>query len=95
MSHVFFPASPNAFHVTINPADRFNNVYADYMPSLDMRLGTFIAQTVDGGYHVDVSALLEFPDESTPPTLLKRNENNDRSHMAGVALEGGFDRITA
>jgi len=64
MSHVFFLSSPGAFHVTINPVDRFNNVYADYMPSLDMRLGTFVAKVDDDGYRVDVPGLLEFLTEN-------------------------------
>lgn len=60
MSHAFFASNPNSFHVTINPADRFNNIFADYMPSLDMRLGTFVAQIDGKGYRVNVPRFLDF-----------------------------------
>jgi hypothetical protein len=64
MAHAFYPANPNALLMTINPADRFNNVFADYMPSFDLRLATFVADTCDGGYRVDIPELLGFVAEN-------------------------------
>ena len=69
MSHVFFASNPDAFHVTLNPADRFNNVFADYMPSFDMRIGTFVTQVTDEGYHVNIPRLLEFLSENSENAL--------------------------
>jgi len=69
MSHVFFASNPGALHVTINPADLFNNVYADYMPSLDMHIGTFVAQIDDEGYRVNIPRLLDFLAENSANAL--------------------------
>ena len=59
MAHVFFVANPDAFHVAINPSDRFNNVFVDYMPSFGARFGTVVAERDGEGYRVNVTQLLE------------------------------------
>jgi len=56
-AHAAFAAAPGALHVTINPADRFNNVFADYMASMQSRLATVVAERDGEGYRVDVASV--------------------------------------
>lgn len=60
MRHGLLAATEGALHVTLNPADRFNNVFADYMPALGSRLGTIVMERAGPDYRVDIPRVLEF-----------------------------------
>lgn len=60
--HAFQAAAPDADHLLINPADRFNNVAAEMVPALGGRTATSIAVSVDGGYEVDIDGVLTLLD---------------------------------
>ena len=60
MTHALLAANEGALHVTLNPADRFNNIFADYMPSLRSRLGAIVMERCDAGYNIDIPHTLEF-----------------------------------
>lgn len=60
MAHGMLAAAEGALHVTLNPYDRFNNVFADYMPALRSRLGTIVMERAGEDYHVDIPRALEF-----------------------------------
>lgn len=58
--HALFPAARGALHVTLNPADRFNNLFADYMPGLGARLATTVIDRDGADYRVDIAGLMDF-----------------------------------
>lgn len=58
--HGLLAAAEGALHVTLNPADRFNNVFADYMPALRSRLGTIVMERDGTDYRVEIPRVLEF-----------------------------------
>ncbi len=68
-NHGLFAARPGALHVTINPADRFNTVFADSVAVFDARLGTVVAPRAEGGYVVDVASVLELLDRYGTPSV--------------------------
>lgn len=57
-NHLFLASRGDALHVTINPADRFNNVFADFIDHTPGQLATTVAIREGDGYRVDVSNLL-------------------------------------
>ena len=57
-NHLFLASRRDALHVTINPADRFNNVFADFIDHTPGQLATTVAIREGDGYRVDVSNLL-------------------------------------
>lgn len=59
LAHALLAASEGALHITLNPCDRFNNVFADYMPSFNFRLGTIVMERVGANYHIDVNHALQ------------------------------------
>ena len=46
----------------INPADRFCNIWSDYLGLLGGRMGTVVAEKDGDGYRVDIPHLLDFAD---------------------------------
>lgn len=62
--HAHFGAAADALIVTINPADRFNNIAADMVPALGQRLATIVAPRDGGGYRVDIDRLLALIDRA-------------------------------
>lgn len=58
--HGFLGAPRGALMLTINPADRFNNVLADLAPMLDHRVATIVADRTGPGYTVDIPRLIAF-----------------------------------
>ena len=56
------PADTKTRFVIINPADRFNNVWSDYLGLLGGKMGTVVAEKDGSGYRVDISHLLDFAD---------------------------------
>lgn len=60
MTHGLLAAAEGAMHITLNPCDRFNNVFADYMPSLRSRLGTIVMERVGSGYRVNIDHIMKF-----------------------------------
>ncbi len=61
-NHLFLASRRNALHVTINPADRFNNLYAHFIDHTPGQLATTVAVREGQGYRVDVSNLLRLID---------------------------------
>ena len=61
-AHAMMAAPRDWTFVTINPADRFNNNQADYMPSIGGRLATTVAERRADGYHVDPDRLMRLVD---------------------------------
>ena len=61
-ANILMTAKRGAVHLTLNPADRFVNVYADYMPAVDGQLATSVVVPRDGGYAVDVDNVLRLLD---------------------------------
>ncbi len=57
-SHLILSASPGAKHIIINQSDRFNNVFAEYMPALSAQMATVVAQKQETGYIVNIDSLL-------------------------------------
>ena len=60
MTHALLAANEGALHITLNQADRFNNVFVDYMPALRSRLGTIVMEPCGAGYYIDIPHTLEF-----------------------------------
>jgi hypothetical protein len=56
-AHAFFAANHGAQHVTLNPSDRFNNLYVAYMPATDSTLATLVMERHGTGYMVDLGRL--------------------------------------
>lgn len=61
-NHLFLASRRDALHVTINPADRFNNIFADFIDHTPGQLATTVAIREGDGYRVDVSNLLRLID---------------------------------
>ncbi|WP_299841314.1 glycosyltransferase 61 family protein [uncultured Jannaschia sp.] len=61
-NHLFLAARRDALHVTINPADRFNNIFADFIDHTPGQLATTVAVCEGDGYRVDVANLLRLID---------------------------------
>lgn len=57
-AHLMLSAAIGAGHVIINPSDRFNNVFADYLPAFGDRMGTIVARRSEAGYVVDIPRLM-------------------------------------
>ncbi len=57
ISHAILSAQPGALVVTLNPADRFNNVWADYMTGADLRMATLVISQGPDGYYADLDRL--------------------------------------
>ena len=68
-AHAILAAPRDWSLVIINPADRFNNLYADYMPALGGRLATMVAERDGDGYRADTDRLMR---------LIERAEAADR-----------------
>lgn len=62
--HGHLGARRGALILTINPADRFNNIAAVMVPALDQRLASIVASRQGDGYHVDVARLLSLMDRA-------------------------------
>lgn len=61
-NHLFLASRRDALHVTINPADRFNNIFADFIDHTPGQLATTVAIREGDGYRVDISNLLRLID---------------------------------
>lgn len=61
-NHLFLASRRDALHVTINPADRFNNIYAHFIDHTPGQLATTVAVREGAGYRVDVPNLLRLID---------------------------------
>lgn len=61
-NHLFLASGWDALHVTINPADRFNNIYAHFIDHTPGQLATTVAVREGAGYRVDVPNLLRLID---------------------------------
>ncbi|WP_299819394.1 glycosyltransferase 61 family protein [uncultured Jannaschia sp.] len=61
-NHLFLASRRDALHVTINPADRFNNIFADFIDHTPGQLATTVAVREGDGYRVDVANLLRLID---------------------------------
>ena len=57
LAHALFAARPGALLVTLNPADRFNTVYADYLAGLDLHMATLVVPRGPEGYVADADRL--------------------------------------
>lgn len=57
VAHALFAAAPDALLVTLNPTDRFNNVYADYLAGLGLRMATLVVPREARGYYADPDRL--------------------------------------
>lgn len=64
-NHLFLASRRDALHVTINPADLFNNIFADFIDHTPGQLATTVAIREGDGYRVDVSNLLRLIDLHT------------------------------
>lgn len=73
LAHFLLPATDETILITINPADRFNNVFADYAGVLGGRHGTVVAEIDGPGYRVDIDHLMRFIER------LERAPTRDRS----------------
>ena len=62
-NHAFFAARQGALHITLNPSDRFNNVFADAVPCLGGRLATSVAVRHGAGYVADIDGVCALVDE--------------------------------
>ncbi|EKE43413.1 hypothetical protein OCGS_2451 [Oceaniovalibus guishaninsula JLT2003] len=56
--NVFLASREDAVHVIVNPADRFNNVAADYVNGTPGLMATTVAVKRDGGYVADIDKVL-------------------------------------
>lgn len=56
-AHLLLGSAPGATHIMINPAGRFNNVLADYMPALGDTMHNVVAEVDGDGYRVDIPRL--------------------------------------
>ncbi|MFN3129442.1 glycosyltransferase 61 family protein [Roseibium sp.] len=43
-SHLVMSAAPGAKHFTLNPSDRFNNIFAEYMPAFSGKFATVVVK---------------------------------------------------
>ncbi len=57
-AHLMLAARSGAAHIVINPSDRFNNVFSDYLPAFQDRMATVVAKSDEVGYEVDIYKLL-------------------------------------
>lgn len=57
-AHLMLSAGDGATHVIINPSDRFNNVFADYLPAFGDRMATIVAKRTGAGYSVNITSLM-------------------------------------
>lgn len=64
ISHALLSAADHAHFVVINPQDRFNAVFNDYMPAFGGRMSTVVAPRRGDGYVVDIAALLDVVDRA-------------------------------
>lgn len=62
-NHVFLASKEDAFHVVLNPADRFNNVYAEFLDKIPGQLAGTLARRDQGGYTVDIDRVLRLIDD--------------------------------
>lgn len=67
--HAHFAAGPGALIVTLNPADRFNNIAADMVPALEQRLATMVVEGREGSYHCDLGRLAALLDRAQSEIL--------------------------
>lgn len=58
-NHVFLSSREDAFHIVINPSDRFNLVFADFVTHTGGRLATTVATRDGDGYRANVDSILE------------------------------------
>ena len=61
-ANCILPADTDTRFVIINPADRFCNIWSDYLGLLGGRMGTVVAEKAGDGYRVDIPHLLDFAD---------------------------------
>ena len=61
-AHALVTGTRETHYVTINPADRFNNVHTDYIISLGGHITTVVAAKRGRGYHLDPDHLLQVID---------------------------------
>lgn len=66
-AHAFFAARRGAAHVTLNPSDRFNNLFAAYVPALGQRLATLVIVRQGAGYVVDIARLDHLIEQTRAP----------------------------
>ena len=59
-ANCMLPADADTRFVIINPADRFCNVWSDYLGVMGGHMGTVIAAKDGDGYFVDIAHLLDF-----------------------------------
>ncbi|SIT86997.1 glycosyltransferase 61 family protein [Pontibaca methylaminivorans] len=64
ISHALLSAADHAHFIVINPQDRFNAVFNDYMPAFGGRMSTLVAPRRGDGYAVDIAALLDLIDRA-------------------------------
>jgi hypothetical protein len=64
LAHALMAVPRGALILTINPADRFNTVYADYMEALGHRMATIVAPRDTDGYRVNTDRLLALIDKA-------------------------------
>jgi capsular polysaccharide biosynthesis protein len=62
LAHFLLPGTDHTRLITLNPADRFNNLYADYAGALGGRQATLVITPEAEGYRLDVARLLRLID---------------------------------